>query len=332
MCTHPEWGVPENLYLDRGSEYGWTEFIEDLLYIKRAVQSLDGLLKVRDVTGGVQRSRAYNPQAKVIESLFSDLERGPFAMIAGHIGGNRMKKKTENQGREPQSYTGDFEAFRQDIADALAWYHEKPQGGHLGGQSPNERFRQYVEAGWHSTVLDADELAVAFMEKKSRRVEAGGVIQWNGNEYRADELIPLGGTGRVMVGHPLFGDRNRLLAFTEDDEPICLLEPVHALPFDDPRGAGEQARQAKVFRDYIRGHAHLFDRASVHGALKDVASLAMPSGATADGVATIHTGHEAAASLLRGRPEIPAPDAERQRREKERELRAKADKAYARSA
>lgn len=333
MCTHPDWGVPANLYLDRGSEYGWTDFIEDLLKLKRNAQALAGRLQIEGSTRGAQRSRAYNPQSKVIETLFSALERGPFAMLPGHIGGNRMKKKTENQGQPPKPYPHDFETFKQDISDALAWYHEKTQSGHLAGQSPNERFKQHVDAGWRSVVLDADELAVVFMEKKSRVVAAGGVINWDGNEYSADELIDYSVTKRrVIVGQPLFGDRNRLLAFTEDDEPLCPLVPVHALPFDDPRGAGEQARQTKVYRDAIRAHGHLHDPAIIYGSLKAVASLAAPSGAAPDGIVTIHTEHAAAASMLRARPETPAPDAERQRRDKERDLRERAANAIARSA
>ncbi len=44
-------------------------------------------------------NRAYNPQSKVIETLFASLEKSVFSQLPGYIGGNRMRKKVENQGR-----------------------------------------------------------------------------------------------------------------------------------------------------------------------------------------------------------------------------------------
>jgi hypothetical protein len=110
MCADPNWGVPSHLYLDNGSEYKWAELTVDIAKLKKSidVQFDEQLcLATGDRAKAVQNARPYNPQAKVIEGLFSTLERSAFSQLPGYIGGNRMSKKTANQGREPDPFPGD---------------------------------------------------------------------------------------------------------------------------------------------------------------------------------------------------------------------------------
>ncbi|HYH20428.1 MAG TPA: hypothetical protein VD995_17620 [Azospirillum sp.] len=134
MCADPNWGVPTRLYVDHGGEYNWGEFIADLTKLKRAVEVRD----TSDLTAdaGMRRSRPYNPQSKVIETLFAVLERTALAQIPGHIGGDRMKKKTENQGREPVPYPGTFEDFKTSFAVnrlRKTSHHRRPIPSHASG-------------------------------------------------------------------------------------------------------------------------------------------------------------------------------------------------------
>ena len=103
MCADPDWGVPTNIYADRGGEYNWLDLTQDLMRLKHRVAVWDRDAR-DDAPAGLHRSLPYNPQSKVIETTFSIIERSVFPQLPGHIGGDRMRKKTQNQGREPQPF------------------------------------------------------------------------------------------------------------------------------------------------------------------------------------------------------------------------------------
>ncbi|NOT13749.1 MAG: hypothetical protein HOP23_18310 [Methylococcaceae bacterium] len=254
MCADPSWGVPTRLYVDRGGEYNWGELIEDLCKLKHNldVRSFDDY---EDDTrnSGMNRSTAYVPQSKVIEGLFSSLEKAVFSQVKGFIGGDRMKNKTQNQGKAPMPYQGDFEAFENSLKVCVDYYHIKGQQGHLNGDSPIQRFKEFIAGGWRSTVLDPEDLAIAFCKKAFREVRPGGVFSWAGAEYRHDSLIALAGIRKVEVGEPYIGDKNRLVLFDEAGHLLGIAEPVRQFAFGDVSGAGEQSRQAKLHRQHVYG-------------------------------------------------------------------------------
>lgn len=134
MAQDPEFGVPSRIYADRGGEYNWAELTDDLAKLKHRTELRDG--NDADVRLGVQRAKPYNPQAKVIEGIFASLEAKAFSQLPGYIGGERMCKKTQNQGKEPMPFPGDEDAFKQAFTTAIRYWHALPQPGTWTGSHP----------------------------------------------------------------------------------------------------------------------------------------------------------------------------------------------------
>jgi hypothetical protein len=284
LCTDPNWGVPSRIYADNGGEYNWMELAEDMGKLKRTIDVRFDLMPDADDDKSIHRARPYNPQAKVIEGLFSTLERVAFAQLPGYIGGNRMRKKTANQGREPRPYPGDEARLRQAISSAIAYYHVKPQSGHLNEKSPDASFAEFVAAGWRSTILDPWELAVAFSRELIKPVHTGGTIRLDAKDYSADALLSYVGR-RVLVRQPMFGDKETLFVFTEHGEPITLAQPSNIYRFGDPRGAGKQAKREKLLKTQIKELAAQAPALDTEQTLADVVALhAAPAQAPTDGV------------------------------------------------
>jgi len=270
LCTDQNWGVPSRIYIDNGGEYNWMELTEDMGKLKRSIDIRMGQIPADGQT--IHRARPYNPQAKVIESLFANVERVAFAQLPGYIGGNRMRKKTANQGREPAPYPGDEAQLRKAIDGAVAYYHAKPQSGHLNGKSPDACFAEFLAAGWHSTILDPWDLSVAFSRELVKPVRTGGAIRLDGKDYAADALLSYVGR-RVLVRQPLFGNRELLFVFTEHGEPITLAQPSNVYAFGDPRGAGEQARREKLLKADLKAMAAQAPHLDTEQSLADVVAL-----------------------------------------------------------
>ncbi len=310
LCTDPNWGVPSQLYIDNGGEYNWMELADDMGKLKRSIdvrcgENPDGDEKT------IHRARPYNPQAKVIEGLFSTVERVAFAQLPGYIGGNRMRKKTANQGREPQPYPGDEVQLRKAIDGALAYYHLKPQSGHLNGKSPDARFAEFVAAGWHSTILDPWELSVVFSRELVKPVRTGGTIRLDSKDFRADALLSHVGR-RVLVRQPLFGDRDALFIFTEHGEPIAMGRPDNVYTFGDPRGAGEQSRREKALKTALKALATQAPRTDAEAVLADVVALHGDAAqAPTDGVIRLNPEFSEAARMAKEAPPRAEEQADR---------------------
>jgi|GEM_PF-1450387 len=317
MCADPNWGVPTRLYLDRGGEFNWEECVQDLLRLKSRLDCRDWTgLEVDAKQAGVWRSRAYNPQSKIIETLFSILTRSVFSQLSGYIGGNRMKKKTENQGKAPVPYRGDFEAFKSSLKTALAYYHGKGQQGHLNGKTPNERFQAFIESGWQSITLDPYELAIAFCKREFREIRAGGVFSWKGREYRHADLISLAGIEKIEVGEPLFGDKSRLILFDANGAPFAYAEPVPVFELDDIAGSGEQLRMHKILRgDVVAMEAETGKRDLEESMRAAVEAMPPEPKAESKGVISLSPQHRRVAQQARTLPEIDT-DPEREYRDR----------------
>jgi hypothetical protein len=315
MCSDPNWGVPTRLYLDRGGEYQWDEFIGDLFRLKQRVDARDMSSLADDV--GVQRSRAYNPQSKIIETLFGALERSALRQLPGHIGGNRMKSKVENQGKKPTPYPGDFEAFENAFQTALDYYHVKPQQtGHLAGQSPNEKFKTFIAAGWKSLLLDKSELAVVFCTQETRVVRAGGVFRWRNVQFRHDALLALAGIGKVLVREPLFGDKSRLYVYDEYEKFLCVATPETVYRMGDVRGAGEQQRQTAEFNRQIRQMEKETDKLDMEVVMREATEAYGPAPqAESRGVVSISSEHRKAAEMAQAEQDAPGLDEARYEQE-----------------
>lgn len=248
MCQ--SWGLPKKIYLDNGSEYNWSEMIKgftELAYLAQTdftVMYLDDNPELRAVV----RSRPYNAPAKPIEGLFSVLEQKYFKMIPGWVGGNRMKKKTHNVGKEPEPFPGTWDEFHAAIDTALALYHTQPQQGTLAGRSPYESLQNYIETGWGKTAIGYTELLLAFCEEETRTVYAGGYVLWNKTWYQHDRLLPYSNQ-KITVRYPKH-DPRFVFAFT-GRKLLCTAPLAVRYGFLDRAGAKEQSRRAGKLRRYI---------------------------------------------------------------------------------
>lgn len=97
-------------------------------------------------SSNIVRALPYNAAAKPIESIFKVLEQNHFRFNPGWIGGDRMRKKTENVGKEPPPFPSAVEDLRAALQAALDFYHATPSDPRsaLKGLSPNAAFAQAV--------------------------------------------------------------------------------------------------------------------------------------------------------------------------------------------
>jgi len=243
-----EWGMPSALYLDNGPEYGtaWTSLIKEAL---NCPDFTNHAIKIA-VGSGINRAGPYNAQAKVIESLFSVLERGPFVMLHGHIGGNRMKPKVAHVGKAPMPFRGSTDELRRQIETAIAYYNSTPStADHLGGRSPRQAYEDHIAAGWRMTTIERHLLEAMVAEDITRRVDRGR-ISVSGIDYYADQLLDFSGQ-TIHLRMPKVGDRSRLAVLDDAGRVLFFVQKDQVFAFGDRSGASEQARRARVTNESV---------------------------------------------------------------------------------
>lgn len=242
------WGAPRALYIDNGGEYNFAEFIDDALKLidLDCRRYIDRISPWSERESNIVRAQPYNAAAKPIEGIFGILERHYFSTVPGWIGGERMKKKTANVGREPEPFPGTFEELRTVIASQLAAYDVTPQRGSLKGRAPRAVYAAAIADGWGMTAIEADTLRIAFATEEPRQVRQGRV-RFAGRLWTCPELFAYQGD-RVSLLIPKYedwsrlpvrDDRGRLLGFAEPDREFALL---------DASGALESKRRADAHR------------------------------------------------------------------------------------
>jgi hypothetical protein len=179
MVATPNWGFPQGLYLDNGSEFA-------------ALSKLDGALQLLSAPGArtLIFARPYNASAKPIESLFARFDRQVFCLLPGYAGPNRMAQKTQTVGKPPLPYPGDWDDFRQTLAGLVHAQNHRPVGGARQGRSPEEWLRRRANEGWRPVAADPIELDTAFADPDSRRVDRG-VLKIGGRRYTHEQLAAL---------------------------------------------------------------------------------------------------------------------------------------------
>jgi hypothetical protein len=171
MVATPNWGFPQGLYLDNGSEFG-------------ALTKIDSALQLLNETGArtVIFARPYNASAKPIESLFARLDRYVFSLLPGYAGPNRMAQKTQTVGKPPAAYAEGWEAFCETVAGLIKAHNHRPVGGGWNGRSPEAWFAEKAEAGWRPATVRTNTLDAAFADHDSRRIDRG-VLKIAGKRY-----------------------------------------------------------------------------------------------------------------------------------------------------
>lgn len=321
MVTNPDFGVPGCLYLDRGGEFNFHDAADELSWLASKSWP-DGRKRGRCVI----LARPHNPQAKFIEAAFASLEKTVFPLIRGHTGGDRMKSKTQNQGKAPKPFPGTWAEFEKTIVDAMRLWHHKPQQTKLlAGKSPYEMFALFVEQGWRAAVAERDELEIHFSKVETRKVQTGGVLSIRGERYRHDALATLFGE-TVQVRIPLFGDRSRIHVFDDSERHLCVVDPDRPYRFDDLEGAREQQRRNSEFLKAVRQIEAETDRLDPLAEALRAVPDALPASPLPDTVISIspeyRKGGQAAARL--GDPDAIDP-AEEERARQSRNLAIRAE-------
>lgn len=245
MCESAPFGMPLRLYLDNGSEYQWEEMLgawSELAYLTGNQTHVE-LASMLPTSGKITRSIPFRPRAKLIEGAFGNL-RHLFGWHPAFQGGNRMAKRCANLGEAVKPIP--YEELQAFMAAAMADYHATPQGGHLGGKSPQQALDDALNNGWKPVRVDREVLLLAFAEQEKRTVKAG-VIQYAGREWYADFLVGL--HQKVDVRYPKH-DPQCLFVFDQGRFlGVALPQPKYGLL--DPAGAKEAGRRRGVLKGVI---------------------------------------------------------------------------------
>lgn len=234
-----DWGMPRTLYLDNGSEYRWSEFIDDAL---KLVERIDGGGDDRD--SRIVRARPYNAPAKAIEGIFRVLEYTYFCHLPGWAGGDRTNKKTAKVGQPTEPFAGTLDELRSLIGNCLALYESKPQRGALGNRSPRAVYEAAVADGWQRVTIDARELRTVFAEPVERKVRQGAIEY--GGQYWICDVLNRPEIKEVIVRVPKFEEPTVLPVLDLSGKLLGFAEPVKRYGPLDPAGAREAARIAGI--------------------------------------------------------------------------------------
>ena len=242
-----KWGVPRYLYVDNGSEYNWTEFIADALELLNRGHQFQ--IEYGSRSTHVINALPYNASAKPIEAIFAILE-ALWSHLPGHIGGDRMKQKTQNLGKAPMPYPNGVDHFRSAINAILELYHNKAQRGTLKNRSPYEVYQNDIQAGWTMATVEPDTFAIVFSEKIDRVVHQGQ-IQYDGRMWYCDELARYL-EHKVTVLVPKYHGWNRLPLMDKRGEIFGFAEPDCTYGMLDPAGAKESFRRATLHKTAVK--------------------------------------------------------------------------------
>jgi hypothetical protein len=259
MMADPAWGVPRCLYLDNGGEFRLGAATQDLAHIADMARRVGAIFSTGDAIElagrlGVINSEAYNPQSKIIESVFSAFTRSIEPSYPGFIGGDRMAKKTANQGRAPVPMQGGEAEVLAAYREMVAFWNAKPQQrGEIAGRSPDQAFTSFVAAGWQAVTLNRDEFALAFGPDEGRKVHRGGELRFDRRVFRHDLLMAMvGETVRVRV--PLL-DPSRVVVMDDKGEPLCVAAEAETYGMRDLAGAGERKRRRRAATEAAKAAA-----------------------------------------------------------------------------
>ncbi|GGA82415.1 hypothetical protein GCM10011491_07280 [Brucella endophytica] len=241
MCQDPAFGVPQFLYVDNGSEYGFADDLEDALKLGCKVSAFNG----EEDRNRVIRARAYNAAAKHVEGWFRQMNQQYFRHIQGWIDDDRMNPKRPAMGKLPAPFNHGFDAFCDTVRAYVRAYEHMPQKGALKGKSPAMAFKAHVEAGWKATVLDPESLLTVFTRPETRVVEKHSIRVKGGEPWVCDGLLEYHGR-KVIVHIPKYHGFSALLVTDEAGNHIGIATRDEAYDVLDARGAKESARRKSL--------------------------------------------------------------------------------------
>lgn len=238
LCPHG--GIPQEYYLDNGSEY------------KALADAMVRLSTLADMSFNVTLAKPYSPTSKgEIEGFFNVLE-GIFKGLPGWIGGDRTNKKSENKGKVVAPYRKGLAALEEDIRAAVAIYNNRPQSGRLDGLSPLDMLeRKIAETGFVARVPSAEAFDLIF-SKADTRVIRQGAINFGGRQWHTPAIDHLPVGAAVEIRSPLRKQRERLFVRHESKD-LGWAEPLPVFQHGDREGARLQARLERGRKDAVCG-------------------------------------------------------------------------------
>ncbi|CAN5475701.1 hypothetical protein BH09PSE4_BH09PSE4_06910 [soil metagenome] len=178
MVEHPDWGLPQRIYMDNGSE--------NLKLIQ-----VGPLLDMINSAGlkTIVKAKPYSGASKPIESKFAYLIQHVFSQMESYVGSDRTNKKSERLGKKTRPYPGSYEEFAEEVRFRIRDLEDQPIGsGFLAGRSPRQVLEHHVAAGTFQRIgVDPLALDSTFATFKTPKVDRG-TVRVNGNIYRHPEL------------------------------------------------------------------------------------------------------------------------------------------------
>ncbi|TRD22539.1 integrase catalytic domain-containing protein [Palleronia caenipelagi] len=238
MCPHG--GIPQEFYLDNGSEYG------------QIMPSMGRLAVLADREFKVTLARPYSPTSKgEIEGFFGILEP-IFKGLPGWIGGDRTNKKTANKGKVVEPYKRGLDHLAQDILAAVAIYNDRPQTGRLNGLSPIEMLERRIdETGFVARVPSERAFDLMFSKSETRKIRQS-MIEYDHRQWYCRDLAKLPAGTRVEILIPLRGVSDLLFVRHRDLGDGCWVQPEQIYQHGDRDGARRQSELERHKKDVVR--------------------------------------------------------------------------------
>lgn len=237
MATHPDWGFPQSLYLDNGSEFGGLDLI------------IPALAMLNNNAGReIIKAMPYRAKSKPVEAGFARLDRYCFSSLPGYAGGDRQKKKTQNIGREPEAFKKPWPDFVAMVDGLITYYHGRRVGGQWNA-SPDDVLRSKVEAGWLPIMPDPFALDMAFHKLVTLKVRRGVITTARGKFYHPELPKLVSGTELQIAVPYRAGDAP--IAWIPDVGPTRLL-PDTVYAARDIEGARESGRRQTIGNRAVR--------------------------------------------------------------------------------
>lgn len=264
------------------------------------------------------RAQPYSARSKPIEALFRRLDDYCFSALPGYTGGNRMAKKTQNVGREPEPWSKSWEEFTETVGGLIGNYHQRKVGGQWGNRSPDEVFSQKIADGWRPTLPRPYALEMAFCDTVQKKLTKQG-IRHSGRTYTHPQLnlFTIGATIELIV------------PWRKDVPPIVVLPSVgpvklvedYLYPANDLDGAREAKRRQQGYKAAVATMSRQQPEIDPVGVklriAKRIGQAAIPGGTRfLDHGASIHE-FIPAGPLIEHQP-LPEHDAATRRREAEK--------------
>jgi hypothetical protein len=269
------WGLPERLYLDNGSEYngnrrlnreildglirGFNELSSLVINWRQFVNALEresthdfaveaAPLSAREA-GGILRALPYNAPGKPgIEGSFASVEK-VLSMLPSYIGGDRMKQRTHKLGKKNAPWAS-FAAFESAFETVMQYWHNQPQAGNLKNRSPNAVYAEQLAAGWRAVPIPREALMYALSEAKTCKVHNDG-IEIFGLRYYGEALARYP-QQKVNIRVAKWAPESVILVESTNPLKLSLLRRDAAYHPLDEAGRIEQSRREGLLNRHIK--------------------------------------------------------------------------------